>query len=108
MTTPLPKDPDRERIARALLRSRRVAALLDGRGPVRLPELAAMLATATGISRGMAEAAVARAIEVGEVEAWVTIAPAAEPPGPDPDAILDEFAEGAAALEAARREAAEG
>jgi hypothetical protein len=103
-----PKDPDRKRVARALLNRRRVSALVRGREPVRLSELAAMLATATGISVGMAEAAVARAIVVGEVDAWVTIPPAADVAEPDPDAVLDELAEGAEALERARREAGEG
>jgi hypothetical protein len=106
--TLLPKDPDRERIARALLRSRRVSALVHGREPIRLPELATMLATATGISTGMAKAAVARAIAVGEVDAWVTIPAAAGVAGPDPDAMLDDLQDGAEVLERARREAADG
>ena len=105
--TLLPKNPDRERVARALLTNRRVSALVRGREPVRLPELAVMLATTTGISVGMAEAAVARAIAIGEVDAWVTIPPAAGVAGPDPDAVLDDLAEGAEVLERARREARE-
>jgi hypothetical protein len=98
---------DREALHRQLLAHHRVRRLVHGRAPVEQGELTRMLATATGISVGLAEAAVRRAVEVGEVLCWVTVAPASGGGGPDPDRVLDELQEGAAMLERARRAAGE-
>jgi hypothetical protein len=92
-----------------LLAGRRVARLVHGRGPVPYDELAGIVATSLGLSVGMAEAAIRRAVDASHVQLLVTLPPPAPvDDGPDVDAALDGLAEQADRLARARGQARDG